>query len=430
MTNRWKSLVVPSGAMTGLALALAACQTSSPYNAAGDVQSKGPQPNFPTRMESAALNTRDTQVVAAAPPPASIPPGPPSTLSQAAEAPIVRATGSIESQPLAPLTPPPVQAAPPPPPPPPAPVYREIATGPVITVDGPPATHVVRKGDTLSSISRQMDVSVKDLQKINKLSSSNIHPGQRIKGEPTRVKAYVVQPGDTLSSIGRRFNVSNGQLTRSNNLRSNASIRPDQRLVLPSGYRDNGPQRIEVIAGGSPVESPAAPAQSTNTYARPTPPPVVVARPQQSALPSTPPARSGDLQSGRGKFIWPIDGHTIGGYGSRGPNQQSNGLDIAAAEGTEVKASAAGTVTYVGVINDDLGNLVLIDNGGGFFTAYAHLSHVDVKMQDEIRQGQAIGQVGHTGTVSEPELYFEMRHRDNAREIAKAFDPMVLLPPR
>ncbi len=452
MSNRWKNVVVRLSVMGAGLVILAACQTTSPYSAEGKVEAKA-TPNFPTRLDSGAPNSRDTQVVATAQPafaPATSPPpapagdpNPPAPIPAPA-----RPSGSVESQPLAPLAPPPAPAQPepqavvaappppvptpvvaPPPPPPPAPTYREIATGPVIETDGPPASHTVKRGETLSSIARAMDTSVKDLQTRNKLgNATTIRPGQRIKGPSSKVKAYVVQQGDTLAAIGRRFNVTTAQLTRANGLPASGAIRPTQRLTLPAGYRDSGPQRIEIAANGAPITPPVTPSP-----ARAAPPPVAANPPPPRPVASLPPPRPAATgPQGRSQFIWPVEGRVISTFGARGPGQKADGIDIAAAEGAEVKAVAAGTVSFVGPLDEspELGTLLLIENGSGYYSIYGHLSSTEVRLNQRVTQGQTIGRVGRTGIVSEPQLYLELRHHDTPTELLKPVDPIELLPPR
>lgn len=107
---------------------------------------------------------------------------------------------------------------------------------------------------------------------------------------------------------------------------------------------------------------------------------------------------------------------------------RSNGLNIAAPSGTTVRASAAGKVIYAGSQLSDYGNLVLIQHANGFVSVYAHLSRILVQNQAEVRQNQEIGEVGQTGGVTEPQLYFEMRFAARETDKREAFDPMLVLP--
>lgn len=81
------------------------------------------------------------------------------------------------------------------------------------------------------------------------------------------------------------------------------------------------------------------------------------------------------------------------------------GIDLRAATGTPVFASAAGTVRLA----QDLffgGNLVFLDHGCGLFSSYAHLSRLDVKAGDAVQAGARLGLSGATGRVSAPHLHW------------------------
>jgi hypothetical protein len=104
------------------------------------------------------------------------------------------------------------------------------------------------------------------------------------------------------------------------------------------------------------------------------------------------------------------------------------GINIRAARGAPVRASAAGEVVYAGDQVPGFGNLVLIKHPDGWVTAYAHMSNVDVKIQQKVLQGQQIGEAGDTGGVSEPQLHFEIRYAPTPAERARPVAPTLLLP--
>ena len=73
----------------------------------------------------------------------------------------------------------------------------------------------------------------------------------------------------------------------------------------------------------------------------------------------------------------PLKGEVIASFGSTGPGQRNDGVNIAAPQGTTVKAAAAGEVAYAGSAIPGYGNLVLIKHAGGLgVTAYAHLDTI------------------------------------------------------
>jgi murein hydrolase activator len=95
------------------------------------------------------------------------------------------------------------------------------------------------------------------------------------------------------------------------------------------------------------------------------------------------------------------------------------GLEIEATHKSPVRAVAEGKVEFEGWIRG-LGNVVVLQHPGGYFSLSAHLFESSVKAGDSIAQGQTIGAVGDTGTNAKPSLYFELRYR------GKAVDPLSL----
>jgi murein DD-endopeptidase MepM/ murein hydrolase activator NlpD len=112
---------------------------------------------------------------------------------------------------------------------------------------------------------------------------------------------------------------------------------------------------------------------------------------------------------GTGKFIWPVQGRIILGFGRGNHGERNDGINIAAADGTPIRAAASGTVTYAGNELKGYGNLVLIRHGGGYVTAYAHAGTIKVSRGDVVQKGQIIGTTGATGDVDRPQLHFEIR---------------------
>lgn len=120
-------------------------------------------------------------------------------------------------------------------------------------------------------------------------------------------------------------------------------------------------------------------------------------REQKSLLASTP-------------TIWPVKGWVTSEFGTRESPFSSGaelhkGLDIATRMGKEVLAAADGLVVEAAYRTDD-GNIVKIDHGRGFATAYAHLSKIGVKQGTRIKRGDLIGYVGDSGRSTGSHLHY------------------------
>ncbi len=115
--------------------------------------------------------------------------------------------------------------------------------------------------------------------------------------------------------------------------------------------------------------------------------------------------------------IWPVTGTLEGGFGGRrnpfsGVGYEfHSGQDIEADWGAPVISGASGRVTFVGWQNG-YGQLVVVDHGGGLTTRYAHLSHIDVELDQAVARGQLVGKVGSTGRLTGPHLHYEVRIND------------------
>src|SRR5205085_9186844 len=92
-------------------------------------------------------------------------------------------------------------------------------------------------------------------------------------------------------------------------------------------------------------------------------------------------------QLGRGRFAWPIQGEIISDFGPKAGNQRNDGINIRASAGDPIRAAASGDVVYAGDQVPGFGNLVLIKHPEGWVTAYGHLAHIDVKMQQKVAAG-------------------------------------------
>lgn len=130
----------------------------------------------------------------------------------------------------------------------------------------------------------------------------------------------------------------------------------------------------------------------------------------------------------RGQLPFPADGLVEVGFG-KVVNPRFNtvtvqkGIDLRAAEGAEVRSVAEGTVVFSGWLKG-YGNLVIVDHGAEYHSLYAHLANSQVEVGNVVEEGEAVGQVGDTGSLKGAYLYFEIRRR------GQAVDPLPWLQPK
>ena len=132
-------------------------------------------------------------------------------------------------------------------------------------------------------------------------------------------------------------------------------------------------------------------------------------------------AQARALGGGTGRFGWPERGPITQPFGCTAflgepydPNcptrHTHTGIDIAASYGTPIAAADTGIVSYVNWgWGGGYGNYVLITHGNGYATLYAHLSAINVSVDQAVQRGQTIGAEGSTGYSTGPHLHFEIR---------------------
>jgi septal ring factor EnvC (AmiA/AmiB activator) len=130
---------------------------------------------------------------------------------------------------------------------------------------------------------------------------------------------------------------------------------------------------------------------------------------------------SGEFAAMKGRLPWPVDGKLIRGFGKHthpryGTVTMNNGFDIQADRGKPIIAVASGVVEFVDWI-DAFGKCVILNHGGGYYTLYAHVATTMVKQGQKVARGQAIAEVGDTGSMDGYVCHFEVR------QARKALDP-------
>ena len=129
----------------------------------------------------------------------------------------------------------------------------------------------------------------------------------------------------------------------------------------------------------------------------------------QARLAGGPPA--GPIRQGSGQFIWPVNGTFTSPFGYRWGRLHA-GIDIAAPEGTPIRAADDGTVVLA-AWTGGYGNYTCISHGGSISTCYGHQSRFGTSAGANVSKGQVIGYVGNTGHSFGAHLHFEVRINGN-----------------
>lgn len=200
-----------------------------------------------------------------------------------------------------------------------------------------------------------------------------------------------VRPGDTLYRIGKAYGVSHQRLAKVNRISDPSRIYVGQKIFIPEADRE---LPVDVI-------TPKNASRREQARVQPAPAPI----------------------PGAPVFDWPVAGGQLSSpFGNRGASFH-DGIDISAPVGTPVNAAHDGVVIYSDVLRG-YGNVIIVRHANSYATVYAHNRRNLVRTDDRIRRGQVIAYVGDSGRTSGPNLHFEVRYNNVAR------DPLRFLPPR
>jgi len=253
--------------------------------------------------------------------------------------------------------------------------------------------------------------------------------GPNLVAVPSDAYVHVIESGESLYTIARRYDVTAQAITQANGFSSPDKIFVGQKIIIP-GRKDllatKGPARP--VTGDDATQAPTMQVASVQpNQGTPIASPDLIqtetpVRPQnagvspESSKPLQQPATEPVL-SGADKFRWPVSGRVITDFA----NSKGTGINIEAPEGAAIRAAENGQVIYVGNGVEGYGNLILVRHPNGYVSAYAHLKDMKVGKGDVVNRGDQLGTAGMTGSVSRPQLHFELRKG------ATPVDPMPLL---
>lgn len=308
--------------------------------------------------------------------------------------------------------------------------------------------YTVRQGETVWMISQRYNLALRDILDANYMRPPySLSKGQRLSLPAPQT--YKVRSNDSLYTISRLFNTSTTEIARLNKLTPPYKLTDGQVLRLPPQYK-LVPVSLETVSMPVPVRPPLVETSKSSTKPlsprdrierEALPPPIASAEggryvppPSSSsdyvddapayvkpASATTPAKTIGKAPQREGKFIKPVAGKVISGYGLKSDGLHNDGVNIQAAKGDPVRAAESGVIAYTGNQIAGYGNLILIRHADQYVTAYAHVDKTLVKKGDVVKRGQTIGTVGTSGSVDKPQLHFEIRRG------TKALDPSDLV---
>ncbi len=309
----------------------------------------------------------------------------------------------------------------------------------------PPRDVVVGRTETLFDVAERTCAPVRTLIEANNLKPPyDLAPGTRLRVPQAQV--YTVKSGDTLFGIARRFSIDPRSLANLNDFPLETGIKPGQKIALPAQARDNGPvagasseapPAPPVVFAQAPARSPAASSSAIGSSARSpagAPPAAAAPAPYAVASAAAPPARtpSGlppigskpaatplpqppaaqlataapsedapaaaedappqDSQvaaAGRGRFVWPVRGELISRLRPQGARPAQRRPEHRRQPGRSRSRPPRRARWPSPATCRASATSVLVKHPGGWVTAYAHLSKLEVKIKDRVIQGRS-----------------------------------------
>jgi murein DD-endopeptidase MepM/ murein hydrolase activator NlpD len=269
----------------------------------------------------------------------------------------------------------------------------QSATGPLGVSDGTDTTdtsldqtsvYVVHKGDTAAVIAKMFNVSVNTILAANDLKKTDkLTEGQVLFILPITGIEYTVTKGQTLKKIAALYKVDITDIAAYNGISQDAALTVGDQLLIP------GADTMTDEGGSTPAPNLGSALSRDLAYY----------------------TSHSFIQDLVNYFIDPVPtGRKT--QGLHGPGHR--GIDIGAAKGTPILASASGTVSLAHTgWSGGYGNMVIIDHPNGTRTLYGHMSKIATFTGDTVNQGEVIGYVGSTGHSTGPHLHFEVFNARN-----------------
>jgi murein DD-endopeptidase MepM/ murein hydrolase activator NlpD len=323
----------------------------------------------------------------------------------------------------------------------------------------------VKKGDTITKIASQYQISSHELIELNQITDSNtIFVDQRLQIPLTEIKNYH-SPNEAIAQINTKLNSGinlsqssqstvdesfQPKITRANVISSGdstpiedpyiANLRAEiEQLREQNQLQDaeentskQKPQVIDNVDTASLVsvtknitkQQSIQRAKSNSLKSSTTSISANLIKESSLALKLPPlPSSQAYLPTIFDGYAWPAEGVLTSGYGWRW-GRMHEGIDIAAPIGTPVLAAAAGVVTGAGW-HEGYGNLIKLEHLDGSVTLYGHNNRILVTHGQQVKQGEQIAEMGNTGRSTGSHVHFEIHLRNE-----QVVDPLTLLTSR
>ena len=331
---------------------------------------------------------------------------------------------------------------------------------PAKTIRAKGVYHLVRAGETLSSIARAYHIDMQELAEANNIDNPNLIEANRVIFIPDADQ--VIDDVMSLPSIRKTEDPGKTPRIAGSPEKSGALpkedalvLPPEEGTVLERPLTDNQPASATIrinprrdmdrlraegeapaVPGASPKAKDAprkdapgdaaaahkhAEREAPSALPKEPPKPVVESAPEQKANSEAGRREPESLRFDRKRFIWPVRGRVVSRFGIQPSGMYYNGITIAAKAGLPVVAAADGTIIFSGPLKD-YGETIIMKHEDGYATVYTHLGQRNAKLDDHLKKGVQIGMTGLSEKRGDSGMVFEIRYKNKAR------NPMFFLP--
>ena len=271
------------------------------------------------------------------------------------------------------------------------------------------SSYIVKKGDTLYSISRKYQITVPELRAANNLSendvlkvgvklvipSADIENAAALSASKTSetkpnvssksATSYIVQKGDTLYGIARKYNIKLNELLSLNNLDNSSTIKIGQKILVPARSSSSA----STVASG------------TGTNSTKTQVPAKTEKNPSSAGSSGTKTNSASTAVSSQGVSWPLSNPVV-----KNISGKVSGVQLTGKDNESVVAVREGTVMYTGVYRG-FGEVIFVQSKTGLIYSYSGLNKVSVKKGDYVVFGAEIGKTGRGNDSSIKFMVFQ-----------------------
>ena len=272
----------------------------------------------------------------------------------------------------------------------------------------------VKNKIALRDLAVKYNIPVEELSALNHVNKDGyVYSSQYLK--LPNIRSYIVEYGDTIYSIASKYGANVDEILQINNLQD-SRLYPGTVIRVPYRFTElnkkvgkvgNKSKKLVLKKGKDKLQKKGEVRASSEGKSRPKTEKSVKLDPvKKKKMEANTTGFKYSTPLNLKRFMWPLQGKVIARYGETYDGEESEGIVIAAAVGTLVKAGASGEVIYAGDRGDYYGKLVTISHPGDIVTAYGHNSKLLVKSGARVRKGQNIARVGKSGDVNVPQLHF------------------------